>query len=246
MPAISLAKKADNLNAPRPAVRWKLAYGHMPVKRSINFVTVGEKPIDWRIAAPAIALIILAAALISKVAVFDRFAALNQARAEVYQLQEEIRSKEEYYSGLADISEDYAHYTTSEMTDEERNRVSRVTVMDVVQRLILPVAPLDSWRLNENTLSIHITSDTLTEITAMANSLKADPAVSSCNIVSESTTASSTLDVSTEETITAEVEIVFKGAIQVREENKAAEEAAKAAAQTVVEPGGASDETGKP
>ena len=46
----------------------------MPVKRSINFATVGEKPIDWRIAIPSIVLIIIIAGIISKIAVIDRFA----------------------------------------------------------------------------------------------------------------------------------------------------------------------------
>ena len=235
MPTISLAKKPEGLAIGRPSVKLKLVSGHMPVKRSINFATVGEKPIDWRVAAPAIALIIVIAGMISKVAVYDRFAALNAARAEVRAMQTEISQKEEYYANLADISEDYAHYTTSEMTEEERDRVSRVTVADVVQRLILPVAPLDAWTIEENTLSIHISSNTLTEITAMVNAIQADPAVSTCAITSESTTASSTEKVSTEETISAEVQIIFKGMLQTIEENKAAEEAAKAAAQTPIE-----------
>ena len=235
MPTISLAKKPEGLAIGRPSVKLKLASGHMPVKRSINFATVGEKPIDWRVAAPAIALIIVIAGMISKVAVYDRFAALNAARAEVRAMQTEISQKEEYYANLADISEDYAHYTTSEMTEEERDRVSRVTVADVVQRLILPVAPLDAWTIEGNALSIHISSNTLTEITEMVNAIQSDPAVSTCVITSESTTASSTEKVSTEETISAEVQIIFKGMLQTIEENKAAEEAAKAAAQTPIE-----------
>lgn len=235
MPTISLLKKPEGVEIVRPSAKLRLSYGHMPVKRSINFATVGEMPIDWRVAAPAIALIIVVAALISKVAVYDRFAALNEARAEVRNIQAEISEKEAYFNGLEDISQDYAHYTTSEMTQEEQDRVSRVTVADVVQRLILPVAPLDAWTLTENTLSIHVSSNTLTEITAMVDSLQADPAVSVCSIISESTTASSTEQVSTEETIEAEVEIIFKGMLQLIEDNKAASEAAAAAQQTLIE-----------
>lgn len=239
MAAISLLKQPEEGAPDRPNIKLRLLSGHMPVKRSINFATVGEKPIDWRVAAPAIALIVILAALVSKVAVYDRFAALNEARAEVYRMQAEISSKEEYYNSLADISQDYAHYTTSEMTQEEKNRVSRVTVADVVQRLILPVAPLDAWTLTENTLSIHISNNTLTEITEMVNSIQADPAVSVCSIASASTTSSSSEKVATEETISAEVQIVFKGMLEIIEENKAAKEAAEAAQQTLVEEGGA-------
>ena len=235
MPAISLLKKPDETREERPAVKWKLSYGHMPVKRSINFATVGEKPIDWRIAIPSIILIVFLAGLLGKVAVVDRFAALNEARAEVYRMQAQINEREEYYRQLTDISEDYAHYTTSEMTQEEKDRVSRVIVMDVAERLILPVDPVDAWSLNENTLSIHISDRPLTEITAMANRILADPAVIQCTVTSESATASSTAQVVTEEIVTADMTIVFKGTLQIIEENKAAKAAAEAAAQAAAE-----------
>lgn len=236
---ISLLKRPDRPDAPsdgnredRRAVRHKLAYGHIPVKRSINFATVGEKPIDWRIAAPAIALIIVLAGFVSKVAVVDRFAELDAARAEVYAIQAQIREKQAEYDSFRDISEDYAHYTTADMTQEECDRISRVTVMETVQQMILPVAPLDAWTLHENTLSIHVSSNTLTEITAMVQALKASPVVSDCVIISESTTFSSNENISDEETITAEVDITFKSSTDLLNEAKAAktaeEEAAKA------------------
>lgn len=233
MPALSLLKMPEGLHL-RPshgsddgqsATKRKIPRAHMPVKRSINFATVGEKPINWRIATPAIALILVMAGVISKVAVLDRFAALNAARAEVYQIQAEIREKQEMYDNLPDISTDYAHYTISDMSEEERNRISRVTVMDVVKNLILPVAPLDAWSLNENILSIHVSNNTLTEITDMMERLKADPSVAGCSIHTESTTISSNDSVSNEETITAEVEIIFKSLTQIQEERKAEEEA---------------------
>ena len=238
MPAISLLKKPEEAGEARPAPKWKLlSYGHMPVKRSINFATVGEKPIDWRIAAPSIVLIIFIAALIGKVAVVDRFAALNEARAKVYRLQAEINEREDYYQQLTDISEDYAHYTTSDMTDEEKDRVSRVIVMDVVERLILPVDQSDAWTLEENTLSLHILHSPLTDITAMANRILADPAVVQCTVTSEAATESSTENVVREEMVTADMTIVFKGTLQLIEENKAAKAAAEAAAQTIIEEG---------
>ncbi len=242
MPAISLLKKPDEIgeSESRPLIKWKLSYGHMPVKRSINFATVGEKSIDWRVASPSIVLIVLIAMIISKVAVIDRFAALNDARAEVYRMRAEISEREDYYQHLTDISEDYAHYTTSDMTNEEKDRVSRVTVMDVVQRLILPVDSFDAWSLNENSLSIHISALPLTEITAMAERILADPAVIKCTVVSQAATVSSTEQVVTEEIVTADMTIVFKGTLKIIEENRAAKAAAEAAAQTMVEEGGAS------
>lgn len=252
---LSLLKKplgtdtpADGDAGARPVLKWKLAYGHMPVKRAINFATVGERPIDWRIAIPSIVLIIILAGLVSKVAVIDRFAELNAARQEVYQIRNEIRQKEDEYASFADISVDYAHYTISDMSKEERERISRVTVMETVQKIILPVAPLDAWTLHENTLSIHISNNTLTEITDMVTQLKASPVVAGCSIVTASTTVSSTENISTEETITAEVDITFKDSSTIIAEAKAAEEAEKAAqeAEASQQEGGTADETFNP
>lgn len=246
MPAISLLKKADGVTARRDggkaehaAAKWKLVYGHVPVKRSINFVTVGEKPIDWKVAVPLIVLIVLFAGVVSKVAVIDRLAALNAAYEEVYRLQEQINAQTDRYNSLPDISDAYAHYTISDMTEEERNRISRVTVMNVVQNIILPVAPLDSWELSENKLSIHISNNTLTEITSMMELIQADPSVLNCLMQSESTTVSTKDNISMEETITAEVDIYFKTTTQLQkeaEEAKAKEEAEQKAAELLKEP----------
>ena len=52
----------------------KPARGHMPVKRSINLATVGEKPINPVTAVPAVVIVVILAVLLSKFAVTDRFA----------------------------------------------------------------------------------------------------------------------------------------------------------------------------
>lgn len=225
MPAISLTKKSDGVfpqgQQARSSLKQRFLRGHLPVKRSINFATIGEKPIDWRVAAPLIVCIVVLAGLLSKVAVIDRYAAVNEANREVYELQLQIAEKTEYYEGLEDIAEDYAHYTVSAMTDEERNRVSRVTVMEIVEDIILPIAPLDAWMLNDNTLYIHLSSNTMTEVTEMMQMLLDHPAVKNCFITTDSTTLSSNDNIATQETVTAEVTIEFKRATDIQREESA-------------------------
>ncbi|MBQ9492357.1 MAG: ribonuclease [Oscillibacter sp.] len=67
----------------------------------------------------------------------------------------------------------------------------------------------------------------------MVEQLQASPVVSSCTILSESTTVSSKGNISTEETITAKVDIVFKTATQIQKEAEEAEQEAEAQAETV-------------
>lgn len=237
MPAISLLKKPDSPMAEgverTPSVsKRRIARGHLPVKRSINFVTVGEKPIDWRVAIPSIALIILCAGLVSKVAVIDRFAALAAAQRRVHEIQRQIDEKTYELEHLEDISFDYAHYTISDMTDEEKGRVSRVIVMDVVQRVILPTAPLDTWNLSGNELTMKISSTPMKDLTAMAELLRAEPSVQDCVMMTYSTTVTETGNVATVETATADLTVTFKDAITLEEEKN---QEAQAAAQTVTD-----------
>ena len=249
VPTISLTKNSDGMflqgEQARSALKQRFLRGHLPVKRSINFATIGEKPIDWRVAAPLIVCIVVLAGLLSKVAVIDRYAAVNEANREVYELQLQIAEKTEYYEGLEDIAEDYAHYTVSAMTDEERNRVSRVTVMEIVEDIILPIAPLDAWMLSDNTLYIHLSSNTMTEVTEMMQMLLDHPAVKNCFITTDSTTISSNDNIATKETVTAEVTVEFKRATDIQREEaaRAAADANAANSSNVTAPANASDVT---
>ena len=108
------------------------ARGRLPVKRTINLATVGEKPVNPFIAVPAIVLIVVAAALFSKIAVIDRMVKVSQAQAEVSYLQSQIDAGYERIESFGELVEEYAHYTYSGMTEEELQRVDRDDVMEML------------------------------------------------------------------------------------------------------------------
>ena len=98
--------------------RKALSPRHLPTKRTINLAVVGEKPLNMLVAVPAIVVIILAAALVSKFTVVDRLMAVNRAQAEVAALQADVDAGYEAIADYGDLVDEYAHYTLSGMTEE--------------------------------------------------------------------------------------------------------------------------------
>ena len=161
--------------------------GTLPVKNSINLASVGAKPIKLSIAIPAIILILLAAAALSKFGVIDRFNTLSKAESEVSRLRSELNSAYNTLSGYGELTEEYAHYTVSGMTNEELTRVDRSQVVDLIQRVILPKSELGNWFVTGNQLNLTITGKTLQEVNLLVQSLDEEALVDFCTVKTAAT-----------------------------------------------------------
>ena len=104
--------------------------GTLPVKRVINLAEVDKKTIDLRIAIPAILLILAAAFAFSKFAVADRLIAVSRAEGEVAAVQRELDDAYRRLDSFGELTELYAHYTYSGMTDEEVHRTDRAEILN--------------------------------------------------------------------------------------------------------------------
>ncbi len=158
------------------------ARGKMPVKRSINFIGVGEKRIQVGLAVPAIILILLAAAALSKFAVVDRLIAVSKAEQGVSRLRIELNDAYKTLESYGELADEYAHYTISAMTREELTRVDRSQVVELIQRVILPTTTSGTWTLTGNQLSLSITGKTLQEINLLVQSLNEEELVDFCTV----------------------------------------------------------------
>lgn len=154
----------------------------LPVKRSINLVSVGKKPINVKLAIPGIILIILGAGLLSKFAVADRLLAMYRAQGAAANAQRELDSAYEQLNSYGDLLDRYAHYTYSGMTEEELSRVDRTKIVDLIQRIIIPEAALGAWSVTGNELSVNFTGNSLQEINLIVQKLEADPLVDFCKV----------------------------------------------------------------
>ena len=156
--------------------------GHLPVKRDINLAGQDEKAIDLRAAIPAIVLILIAAFLFGKFAVADRLLAVSRAEGEVRALQTQINEGYRRIDSFGEISDVYAHYTYSGMTDEEVHRADRADVLRLLRRAVLPRVEVDAWNLTDNVLTVNMTAETLQVINRTVQEMEADKAVSFCTV----------------------------------------------------------------
>lgn len=174
----------------------KPARRSLPVKRSLNLATTGEKPINVMVALPALVLILVGAVLIGKFAVLDRLAEVARAEAQLNTMQQELDAKYEELKQFGELTDEYAHYTYSGMTQEEMARTDRVAVLDLIQRVVLPQAWVTSWSVKSNILTLDITRGNLQEINLMSQQLIAEPLVNFCTITTAATTNQSSTETS--------------------------------------------------
>lgn len=156
--------------------------GRMPSKTGINFAVLGVKRTRWGLVALAVVLILAAAFCIGKFLVYDRLMDVFDAQAEVASVQNELIATRERIQSYGELNDLYAHYTRSGMTSEERQRVSRVAVMDLLEQVVFPKTDVASWELIGNTLTLTIEGKTLQEINETVQRLLADDLVSYCEV----------------------------------------------------------------
>ena len=181
----------------------------LPEKRSINLASVGVTSINKKIAVPAIVVIVLAACLLSKVAVVDRMAKVSEAEGNVLELQQQVEACEEAMANQEDISEDYAHYTMEGLTEEECFAVDRVAVLNLIHDQVLPFAEIGGWELSGNILTLQVTSENLKSVNQIVERLEAEDIVSYCTVntaVSDSTESGNRIILSSDQEETEETE----------------------------------------
>ena len=178
------------------APRGNRPRGKMPTKTEINLAVIGEKHINPLVAMPAILLIILLAALFGKFLVADRLAEVAAAEREVANLQAQLDAGYNELTDFAELSDLYAHYTFSGMTQEEQTRVARGEVLSLIQRVVLPQAGIDSLSVTDNEMTLNMTGSTLQEINLLVQKLEADPLVNYCTVTTaESSEYNNHLDI---------------------------------------------------
>lgn len=174
------------ISLPGKKKKGKLRRRDMPFKRSINLAVVNEKPFNYRLAIPAIVLIILGAMALSKFAVVDRLMAMSRAQSEVVALQAELDADYAALKDVNDLSDRFAHYTYSGMTQEELSRTDRVKVLQLLQTTIIPQAEVRNWTVSGNLLTLNLNRSSLQEINLLVQELNEHKLVDYCTVTTAS------------------------------------------------------------
>ena len=175
-----MAAAKNNVNV--RSVGGRSRKGSLPVKRVINLAEVDNKTIDLRIAIPAILLILAAAFLFGKFAVADRLIAVNRAEGEVAAAQRELDAAYQRLDSFGELTELYAHYTYSGMTDEEIHRTDRAEILNLLRNVVLPDVEVSAWNVKGNELNITMNAATLEEINHTVQKVNGNELVDFCTV----------------------------------------------------------------
>ena len=181
---MAFGKKSDNKSGGKR--------GKLPTKRSINLAMSDEKPVNLKIGIPAILLILVAAFVFGKFAVADRLVAVSRAEGQVSALQSDLNAAYDKLNSFGELTEIYAHYTYSGMTEEEVSRADRSSAIAMIRRLILPRGEVSSWTLSGNTLTVNMTVDDLRTVNRTVQDIESDEHVNFCSVNTAATTDRST------------------------------------------------------
>ena len=182
---------------------------HMPYKRSINLMAVGQKPIDKKVALPAIIAIIIVAALIGKFAVVDRLMAASEAQGRVDSMQAELAEGYETIKSYGDVADKYAHYTYEDMTAEELSQTDRMKMLQLIDDEILSHLNISSWAISENQIQVVVVGSTLQRINEIVQDVEKQSMVDYCSV--EKAATGELAEVQTSGRVTAQITIYFRG-----------------------------------
>ena len=159
----------------------------LPSKRTINLANVTERKFNFKLFLPGIIILVIAVAAFMKFGVIDRFVALSKAESAVASVQRQIDEGYDRIASFGDLVEKYAHYTYSDMTPEELNRVDRTQIINVMDRVLMSKLSIDQWTITDNTLVVFVMGQNLQEINSISQNLYSEPSVEYCEVKSAAT-----------------------------------------------------------
>jgi hypothetical protein len=182
MPIELKSKQKDAPASDKPKKRKAAVRGRVPNKQSINLAMVGVKKTNWALVILVLVLIFVALGAAGKFLILDRLAEVRAAEAEADEVLTQINMVNMKIQQYGEMNDIYAHYTYTGMTEEERTRVERTEVMNLLQRTVILRTDVSKWDLSGNLLTVTVTGDTLEDINMTAQKLRDDPFVNYCQV----------------------------------------------------------------
>ena len=159
-----------------------ISRGKMPTKRNINLAAVGDKSLNKKTAIAAIVLIGVGATIFSYYGVAGRFTRLYEAQSAVSSVQSQLDAAYEELSQYDMTEEEYAHYTFSDLTQEELSQVEREDVLRLLDETVIGKCEVEYWSVSENVLNLRIVDSTLKAVNVIMQGINEDELVSYCTV----------------------------------------------------------------
>jgi hypothetical protein len=172
-----------------------------PTKTIINLNTVTSTAVDPR---KAIILGVILAVLVGcfvKFGVMDFYGQVSAKQAELSRQQATLAQVESKLANYDSIKAEYESYG-SYLSGSSAAAVDAITVLNLIDQQIMPVAKVTSVTLKDNSLSLSLTNASLSTIGNLVNTLSAQSIVSNVSVSTAATNATAAQDVTATMVIT--------------------------------------------
>lgn len=152
-----------------------------PSKKTMNFVH-HQSSFNPKKVIPIVLIVLIVAAVFLKFGVLDMLDKKAAAQADLDQKQQQLALVEAKLEGYDELAMEYGRYSYGWMNDTEVNMVSRMDVLNLIEKKISPKATIDNFAVNNNVLTLNIHGITLEEASRMVKSLEAAELVESASV----------------------------------------------------------------
>ena len=152
-----------------------------PSKKTMNFVH-HQSSFNPKKVIPIVLIVLIVAAVFLKFGVLDMLDKKAAAQAELDQKLQQLALVEAKLEGYDELAMEYGRYSYGWMNDTEVNMVSRMDVLNLIERKISPKATIDNFAVNNNVLTLNIHGITLEKASKMVKSLEAAKLVESASV----------------------------------------------------------------
>lgn len=136
---------------------------------------------------PLLLILVVLATLFGKFAVADRLAKVDRAQAELSALQQRKANLETATVGYEELSETYARYSIGWMTEDEQAAVTRLEMLSLVEKELMPGSRVRRVSAGGNILSVELSGVTLEDTSRFVQSLYQRPDVTNVAVYTAST-----------------------------------------------------------
>ena len=154
----------------------------LPAKNSINLAQGTSGNFNRRMAAIAFVALVVVVLLLCKLFVVDPLASAVASGSQVSQLESTLAQMKAENESYAAVSDEYARYVITDLTDEEAAQVDRKDVCKLISRYLLDVGTLQSLQVAGNVITANLGDVTMSEVSAQIARIKSDDLVSKATV----------------------------------------------------------------
>ena len=150
-------------------------------KRTMNFVH-HESNFNILKVLPVILVAVIGLAIFAKVGFMDPLAEKTRAYSQLATKQEQLAAVNARLVGYDELANKYGRYSYGRMNESEINLVSRMDVLNLVEKEIASKAIIENFAVNNNVLTMNIYGVTLQQASNMVNRLESNDLVTHASV----------------------------------------------------------------